>query len=799
MLNPVSKFLISVGLLGAAAASPFFSSTALAAGAPSSSAPSSSATRASPSALRSAGPAMAARKTPAAQASAQRPAPQRRWPSTCVEPFCNHFGFIETIPEANWVNIDLSPSQGTAAIKAALNTAGTTYPTRPVRIRLAAGVYADNLGGEIFAQRLMRDVTSPIWLVARDATPNATRLEQGINLLGVSYLAIEGVTIGPPEVGAWDATNRRHAAPQPLQAAAGIHVAGAALLADQSANNGGTLNTAIYGQYEPSHHILVRNVTIQNLFELDAENGETSQGQGMDGMKFNQVRALQVKNSTVRQTSRHGIDNVGVHSAEFSGNVIAHTGGGQGLEAKGGSRDVVVDNNVFYRVRRVALGGENTDATYYYSSDGSYSYEAQRFLLRNNLIIDPREAAMDFAGCLDCSALGNTVLFSANYQVPVDQGTVFGGDAIRIHDSQLIGTQDGAGSDCQFWNGSDYVTIPTCWGVGSNAPAPIGRVLRTDNVTVFNNVFISTNGHFGNALGGSTQPCPLNVIDGNATRHFDFNYWYNGDHPLPASGCTTLTEGPASVHSTTVATPATGLGSSVTDSSMALLARSAMIALTPKAGSALPGHGWLGISRDASFLDFNREYRSTTPAMGAIEVLPASTALVLGKRSEYTVQRDGNNVTLLDGQGGTQALGAVTRLRFADSVLALDVDGAAGKGYRIYQAAFNRVPDAQGLGYWIGVLDRGAQVVDVASGFVNSAEFNALYGENSSDETFVTRLYNNVLHRAPEPGGFAFWINSLRVGVSRAQVLADFSESAENKSGVAQAISNGISYTPYQP
>ncbi len=783
MIKPLSKLLLPFGLL---VVFPFSATTSFAAGAPSSGAASAASTA-------------QVRKMPVAQAAAQRPVPQRRWVPSCAEPFCTNFAFIENTPEASWVNIDLSPAQGTAAIKAALNTAATTYPNNPVRIRLAPGVYRDNLGAEIFAQRLLRNVDTPIWLVARDATPNATRLEHGINLLGVSYIAIDGVTIGPPEVGAWDASNRRHADPQPLQAAAGIHVAGAALLADQSANNGGTLNTAIYGRYEVSHHIVVRNVTIQNLFELDAESGETSQGQGMDGMKFNQVAGLLVKNSSVRQTSRHGIDNVGVHSALFTGNVIAHTGGGQGLEAKGGSRDVAVDGNVFYRVRRVALGGENTDATYYFSIDGTYTYEAQRFLLRNNLIIDPREAAMDFAGCANCSALGNTVLFSANYQVPVDEGTVYGGDAIRIHDSQLIGTQDGAGSDCQFWNGSDYVTIATCWGVGSNAPAPIGRVLATTNVTVYNNVFISTNGHFGNALGGSTQPCPLNVIDGNATRNFDFNYWYNGTQPLPASGCTALAEGPSSVYSTTEASAATGLGSSVLDGSAALLARSAMMALTPKEGSVLAGRGWFGFGVDATSLDFNREYRRTSPAKGAIEALPATTALVLGKRSDYTLQRDGSNVSLLDGQGATQSLGAVNRIRFADTVLALDVDGAAGKGYRIYQAAFNRVPDSKGLGYWIGWLDRGLQLLDVASGFVNSAEFTALYGENSSDETFVTRLYNNVLHRAPEPGGFAFWINSLRVGVSRAQVLADFSESAENKSGVAQAISNGIGYTLYQP
>ena len=91
-----------------------------------------------------------------------------------------------------------------------------------MRILLAPGTYADNLGSEIYAQRLQRSAGTPIWLRATDHRPNATVLQHGINLLGVSYVAIDGVTIGPETVGAWD--GRRHADPQPLTAAAGIHV-----------------------------------------------------------------------------------------------------------------------------------------------------------------------------------------------------------------------------------------------------------------------------------------------------------------------------------------------------------------------------------------------------------------------------------------------------------------------------------------------------------------------------------------------------------------------------------------------
>lgn len=47
---------------------------------------------------------------------------------------------------------------------------------------------------------------------------------------------------------------------------------------------------------------------------------------------------------------------------------------------------------------------------------------------------------------------------------------------------------------------------------------------------------------------------------------------------------------------------------------------------------------------------------------------------------------------------------------------------------------------------------------------MNSAEFKALYGVNPTNAEFVTRLYNNVLHRAPEQGGFDYWTGLLDSG-----------------------------------
>jgi Ca2+-binding RTX toxin-like protein len=146
---------------------------------------------------------------------------------------------------------------------------------------------------------------------------------------------------------------------------------------------------------------------------------------------------------------------------------------------------------------------------------------------------------------------------------------------------------------------------------------------------------------------------------------------------------------------------------------------------------------------------------------------------------------------------GTDSVQHVERLQFLDKNLALDITGISAEAYRIYKAAFNRTPDLQGLGYWILQMDNGATVPQVASGFIGSAEFQSLYGTNPSNNQFVDLLYQNVLGRNPDAGGYAYWNAMLSNGLSRADVLAYFSESSENVVKVAPLISNGIEYIPF--
>lgn len=146
------------------------------------------------------------------------------------------------------------------------------------------------------------------------------------------------------------------------------------------------------------------------------------------------------------------------------------------------------------------------------------------------------------------------------------------------------------------------------------------------------------------------------------------------------------------------------------------------------------------------------------------------------------------------GPDGSDTLFNLERLDFSDAHLAFDVDGTAGQIYRLYKAAFARTPDLAGLGSWIGGLDSGAVTLQqAATGFIGSAEFQSLYGANPSNSQFVTALYLNVMGRAPDAGGYGYWVDQLASGLqNRAQVLVAFSESGENKAATASLTAKGI-------
>jgi hypothetical protein len=114
-----------------------------------------------------------------------------------------------------------------------------------------------------------------------------------------------------------------------------------------------------------------------------------------------------------------------------------------------------------------------------------------------------------------------------------------------------------------------------------------------------------------------------------------------------------------------------------------------------------------------------------------------------------------------------------------------------------WEIAFNRTPDTEGLGFWIKSLDNGNSLNNVSQGFIGSPEFQRTYGANSSDTTFLTNIYTNVLGRNYDQSGYDFWLNGLKNGLQRDSLLSQFSESVENCANVAPLIGQGIQYKEY--
>ncbi|TWI64363.1 hemolysin type calcium-binding protein [Pseudoduganella lurida] len=175
------------------------------------------------------------------------------------------------------------------------------------------------------------------------------------------------------------------------------------------------------------------------------------------------------------------------------------------------------------------------------------------------------------------------------------------------------------------------------------------------------------------------------------------------------------------------------------------------------------------------------------------------TAIYAGNMADYTIARQNGMPVSVNGSGVSDSLTSVERVSFDNVSIAYDIDGNAGQIYRLYQAAFDRKPDLAGQGFWMSIReDRGWSMNDIASGFFNSDEFRAEYG-NATDTEFLTKLYHNALHREPDQPGLDSWLHAISLGQTRENILLGFAESAENQAQVIGAIKDGIEYTLFTP
>ena len=108
--------------------------------------------------------------------------------------------------------------------------------------------------------------------------------------------------------------------------------------------------------------------------------------------------------------------------------------------------------------------------------------------------------------------------------------------------------------------------------------------------------------------------------------------------------------------------------------------------------------------------------------------------------------------------------------------------------FRLYNASFNRFPDSNGLKYWINEYSKGiTDYRNIAESFIISNEFKQRYGATNTNLEFATNMYKNILGRLPDSDGLNYWVSNLNAGTnSRVDVLGGFSESVENKNLFSQ-------------
>ncbi len=151
----------------------------------------------------------------------------------------------------------------------------------------------------------------------------------------------------------------------------------------------------------------------------------------------------------------------------------------------------------------------------------------------------------------------------------------------------------------------------------------------------------------------------------------------------------------------------------------------------------------------------------------------------------YAVETDG----VIDEITGADSL------QFSDQSLSLEndikatfdqvtgMDEVNGVVFRLYNAAFSRLPDAAGLENWINANDAGGySYQETAVAFIESQESINRYGSNQDDTDYITTVYNNVLERDPDSAGLSHYEGLLGSGeMSRAEMMFAFSESPENR------------------
>ena len=116
---------------------------------------------------------------------------------------------------------------------------------------------------------------------------------------------------------------------------------------------------------------------------------------------------------------------------------------------------------------------------------------------------------------------------------------------------------------------------------------------------------------------------------------------------------------------------------------------------------------------------------------------------------------------------------------------------------KCYVALLGRDPD---LATWqpiFKLMQGGAQQLTTLSGFLGTPEYLAAYPSTLPNPAFVVKLYQDLLGRAPDPAGRAYWTFVLNLGIPRAYVLNGFITSPEYDARIAHRVDANLMYMSF--
>ncbi|MFZ6678014.1 DUF1800 family protein [Undibacterium sp. Tian12W] len=182
-------------------------------------------------------------------------------------------------------------------------------------------------------------------------------------------------------------------------------------------------------------------------------------------------------------------------------------------------------------------------------------------------------------------------------------------------------------------------------------------------------------------------------------------------------------------------------------------------------------------------------------------VVTSTTISFGGNRSNYAITQTSTGYSVKDNigtDGTTDVNSSIQQLIFKDvsinlqiaslssSIAATDLNNII----ELYISYFNRIPDANGLAYWVTQFKNGMSIEKIGDSFYIAAIQDAAltgYAPDANNVDFVTNVYRNVLSRSPpDKAGLDYWTSSLANGtVTRGIVVRSMLIAAHGYAGDA--------------